>query len=166
MIKVELIGSSGFLGKHISRYLSRETSIFTTNWTKEKNGSILEKSNYEKKFSIEKPEILINTAWISNSYTNYQDEEINFEYAHNEIELIKYCNSEKIRYIGLGTIHEQYLLENNYYNSKKMLKTTDVSRIHQVRFSKNFSSFARSICGSSGCLFNQSKKATLISSVH
>lgn len=122
MIKVELIGSSGFLGKHISRYLSKETNIFTTNWIKEKDGSILEKSNYEKKFSIEKPNIIINTAWISNSYTNYQDEDINFEYANNEIELIKHCNSERIRYIGLGTIHEQYLLENKYFNSKKMVE--------------------------------------------
>jgi len=122
MIKVELIGSSGFLGRHISQFLARETGISISNWSRDNNGSILKKFNYENKFLHDKPNILINTAWISNSFSNYQDEEINFEYAHNEIDLIKYCTSHKIRYIGLGTIHEQYLSNNIYFESKKIVE--------------------------------------------
>lgn len=122
MKKVELIGSSGFLGRHVSQFLCREIGISISNWSRDNNGSMLKKSNYEKKFSQVKPDILINTAWISNSYSNYQDEAINFQYANNEIELIKYCNSYNIRYIGLGTIHEQYLSNNIYFESKKIVE--------------------------------------------
>lgn len=112
MKKIFLLGSSGFVGKNVYKYLSSEYSIYCFNYL---TGDL---SNELYKFN---PDIIINSAGETSESDKMFDANILLVY-----QILNFCkNNKHVKFIHIGS-GKEYQLQNSLLNENSVLRPKDI----------------------------------------
>lgn len=122
--KVLILGSTGFIGSHISLHLQKyhSNTYEVLNFDRAKHGSLLENNLLHNFILDSSPNIVINCAWLDTSKVGYRENPVNLDWAKTVYELHKVCYELNIFAVSIGTESEKNkLAQDVYVDSKRSL---------------------------------------------
>jgi nucleoside-diphosphate-sugar epimerase len=113
-MRVLVVGGNGFLGSHLINQLqefsfsimSLNRSVSPATSYKSVVANLMEPRSYESAIKDWKPNIVIQTAWITD-IDSYRDSNRNSQYSQSTIRFAKFCYSQGVsHFLGLGSAAE------------------------------------------------------------